>query len=329
MPVSIVVGGQFGSEGKGKTSAYFAEQHQAKYVIRVGGTNSGHTVYCKAGNKYALRQLPTASINSFSNCILPAGSYIDLKILKEEIDSTGISTDRVLIDPMSVIISDANLKEEKDDGLIENIGSTGSGTGAAVRSRISRTGQCIFAKDIPELKIFLCDTKKVLRDALNKNERVIIEGTQGYGLSLYHSEFYPNTTSRDTTAAGFLSEAGLSPLDVDEVVMVIRTYPIRVAGNSGPLPNELTWEELSDSLNLKNRIYEHTTATNKLRRVARFDSDIVKKAIDANNPTSIVLNHIDYIPDQSRQIFISKLESQINRKIDYIGNSAESILRYE
>ncbi len=320
MPVSVVVGGQFGSEGKGKTSAYFAEQHQAKYVIRVGGTNSGHTVYCKAGNKYALRQLPTASVNSFSNCILPAGSYIDLKILKKEIDSTGISTDRVLIDPMSVIISDANLKEEKDDRLIENIGSTGSGTGAAVKSRISRTGQCIFAKDIPELKIFLCDTKKLLRDALNKNERVIIEGTQGYGLSLYHSEFYPNTTSRDTTAAGFLSEAGLSPLDVDEVIMVIRTFPIRVAGNSGPLNDEISWDLLSKSTD--NDIKEYTTATNKLRRVGRFDSAIVAKAIVSNNPNIIVLNHLDYIPLESQLAFLKDVQNSIGRHVDYIGDGA-------
>ena len=75
-----------------------------------------------------------------------------------------------------------------------------------------------------------------LRAALNRKERVIIEGTQGFGLSVLHSPYYPKATSRDTTAAGFVSEAGLSPLDVDDIVLVIRAFPIRVPGNSGPSP---------------------------------------------------------------------------------------------
>ena len=85
----------------------------------------------------------------------------------------------------------------------------------------------------------------LLRQHLDAGERLVLEGTQGFGLSLVHSSYYPFVTSRDTTAAAFVSEAGFSPLDVDEIVLVIRAFPIRVGGNSGPLPNEIDWHTLS------------------------------------------------------------------------------------
>ena len=90
----------------------------------------------------------------------------------------------------------------------------------------------------------------MLRRLLSSNERVVIEGTQGFGLSLYHGGHYPKATSRDTTAGTFVGEAGLSPLDVDDVKMVIRTFPIRVAGDSGELPNETTWKAVAAEANL-------------------------------------------------------------------------------
>ena len=84
-----------------------------------------------------------------------------------------------------------------------------------------------------------------MREHLEAGQRIIIEGTQGFGLSLLHSKYYPFVTSRDTTAAAFVSEAGLSPLDVDDIVLVLRAFPIRVGGNSGPLPNEIDWDTVT------------------------------------------------------------------------------------
>ena len=71
---------------------------------------------------------------------------------------------------------------------------------------------------------------------MDSGKKVLVEGTQGSGLSVYHSTFYPKATSRDTNAAGFISEVGLSPRLVSEIVLVFRTFPIRVAGvQAGPL----------------------------------------------------------------------------------------------
>src|SRR5205823_7250190 len=104
-------------------------------------------------------------------------------------------------------------------------------------------------------------------------------------------------TSRDTTAAGFTSEVGLSPLDIKSVVMVIRTFPIRVGGTSGPFANEISWEEIRKISGAPQAIPEYTSVTKKLRRVARFDLDAVKLACKYNRPTGLAvmgLDRLDY-----------------------------------
>jgi len=131
-------------------------------------------------------------------------------------------------------------------------------------------------------------------------EKIVIEGTQGFGLSVYHSPYYPYATSRDTIASGFLSEVGVSPLTVSDIVMVIRTFPIRVGGNSGPLPREIDWKTIQIESNYPYEIQEFTTVTNRLRRVARFDIDVVKRAAIANMPTQIALMGIDYLDHRNK-----------------------------
>jgi len=335
MPVTVIVGGQYGSEGKGKVAKYLAEELGASVAVRCGGTNSGHTVIDKNGAPIIFRQLPTACLLNDVACVLVAGSYIDVPILLGEIKSSGINPKKVKIDPYAVIITDDFKKTELDGVLKQQIGSTASGTGEAVLHRIKRDDDLVFAKDIPELQLFLSDTKSYLRDELNKNNRIIIEGTQGYGLSLLHSNNYPYVTSRDTTASCFLSEAGLSPLDVDDIVLVIRAFPIRVSGNSGKLKSEVDWEIVTSESSSLSPIVEYTSVTKSVRRVGRFDGEVVLQAIEANSPTRIVLNHLDYIDkvndcdiglsDKMNQ-FILKVEGMIGNKIDFIGYSPSDIL---
>jgi adenylosuccinate synthase len=235
MPVTVVVGGQYGSEGKGKVAHFLAKEMNASVAIRCGGSNSGHTVIDSQGNPLIFRQLPTASILPDVVCVLCAGSYLDPEVLLPEIKIASLEKSRLFIDPHAVIITPEIRETEQKGNLVESIGSTGSGTGEAIIRRIKRSTELLFAKDLPELAPYIKDTKGFLRKILSKRERVILEGTQGYGLSLLHSPHYPYVTSRDTTAAAFVSEAGISPIDVDDVVLTIRAFPIRVAGNSGPL----------------------------------------------------------------------------------------------
>ena len=338
MAVSIVVGGQYGSEGKGKVAYYWANKMNAAAVVRVGGSNSGHTVYETSDSPHALRMLPTASISKQITSVLPAGSYIDIPVLMKEIEETGLEGERLKIDPNAMVISEGHRNGELALNLQEEIGSTLSGTGAAVMERVKRGKNVLLAKNIPELSPFLADTKEYLRFLLDRGEHVVIEGTQGYGLSNYHGKAYPYVTSRDTTAAGFLAETGLSPFDVEHVVMVIRAFPIRVAGNSGPLEEEIDWKKVSQESGAEEYFEEKTTVTHRVRRVARFTPDIVKEAILVNQPDVIVLNHMDYIDfsnkgenylSKKQEEFLEKVEKMIGRKVSYCGNGEMSVLPME
>jgi adenylosuccinate synthase len=335
MPISIIVGGQFGSEGKGKVAAYFSNKLSAAATIRVGGPNSGHTVYNDSGKKFIFKQLPTSSIYNNNFSIIAAGSYINLEILLREIELVRLKKGHLIIDPKAIMITNEDIENEKTD-LRTHIGSTCSGTGSAVRRRTGRKNKVLFAKDVKELDSYVTPTVPILRDLLDKKERILIEGTQGFGLSLIHSEHYPYTTSRDTSAAGFLSETGLSPLDVDDVIMVIRAFPIRVAGNSGPLKNEVNWEFVTKKSGHTKKVIEYTSVSNNVRRVGLFDSKLVKKAVEVNTPTRIVLNHLDYIDKPiskgtflSKRVisFISEVEQKTFQKINYLGFSPYDLVQ--
>lgn len=335
MPVSVVVGGQFGSEGKGKVAHDLARRCKSSVAVRVGGVNSGHTVIDSSGKVRKFQALPTASILQGTIAVVAAGSYIDPDVLWREIQETKLTPSRLLIDPNAVLIKDIDKLDEVNSGLRQSIGSTTSGTGAAVISRLLRDGSATFAESDIRLAPFVQDTRTFMRERLNAGERVIIEGTQGFGLSPLHSNLYPNVTSRDTTAAGFLSETGLSPMDVDEVIMVIRAFPIRVAGNSGPLPQEIDWKTLTAESGYDEDLTEHTTVTNMVRRIARFDPAVVRAAIEVNAPTSIVLNHVDYVDALCRkshchspatETFVAQIEKSIDRHINFVGFGPSSIV---
>lgn len=336
MPVSIVIGGQFGSEGKGKVSLELVRMANAPRiaVVRVGGPNSGHTAYDQSGQKFALRQLPAGAVDRNVDVIFPAGSFIDLEVLQNEIKLLDYPRDRIFISPYANMITSEQRAWEVDAGLVSGIGSTGSGVGAAIMASVAR-GAANFplqrhdAQHCEPLERYLCDTTAKMRQWLNDGARIVVEGTQGFGLSLYDGGYWPKATSRCTTAASALTETGLSPLDVDQVVLVIRSYPIRVAGLSGPLPNETSWDEIAMAAGIDGRIQEFTTVTKKLRRVGEFDAEVVKAAIRSNNPTTIIMNHLDYIGhrrndanvDLVRKRFVEDVEALIGRPIDFVGES--------
>lgn len=337
MSVTVVVGGQYGSEGKGKVALDFARRRKAAAVVRVGGTNSGHTGVGDDGTVFALRQLPAAALAPDTLVILPPGALIDIDLFVGELALLRLAPERVKVDPKATVISEDDKETERAAGLAASIGSTGSGTGAALQRRIQRSAGPVGvqAEGYPALRPYLAETTALMRDLLHAGERIVVEGTQGFGLSLLHGPFYPKSTSRDTTAGTFIGEAGLSPVDVDQVVLVIRTFPIRVAGASGPLKGEISWEELALRAGLPSGYRELSTATGRVRRIGEFDPEIVRKAIAVNSPTDIVLNHLDYISASVRKgifgpdvdEYICRVEASIGREISLIGTSPQSVMK--
>lgn len=302
----VVVGGAYGSEGKGAvTGRICADMAKRSYNVvnvRVGGPNAGHTVIgncppdcgaaCGAGkHPWRLRQVPVAAVaDRGATLVIAAGSEVDPDVLAAELrdlDAAGYgATERLKIDRSATVLVARHREEESHSDLRERLGSTAKGIGAARSSRIWREaqtwGEYVKNEGRPELEYLdVYDTAASLHHALTTSgHAVVVEGTQGYGLGL-HTENYPFVTSGDCRAIDFLAQAGVSPWamrypDEDlKVVICMRPYPIRVAGNSGGLLGETTWEALGLPV-------EHTTVTQKVRRVGEWDPELGRAALAAN-----------------------------------------------
>jgi adenylosuccinate synthase len=332
----VVVGGQYGGEGKGKISAFITRQEEIDICIRCGGPNSGHSFVNDDGKTVLLRQLPTGYIRPQTRLLIPAGALIDLEVLGYELDMLGLDHRRVGVDRNAMVIEAADKQCEAELHLRERLSSTLCGVGSAVARRALRGDDvrtaAIAAKTIPWLSDLITDVSEQANTALDREKKVLVEGTQGFGLSLYHSDSYPKATSRDTTAAGFLSEVGLSPLSVTEIVLVFRTFPIRVAGEqAGPLRDEIKWGDVQRESGYPYPIQEMTTVSKKLRRVGRFDWELAGKAVRANRPTRVAVNGLDYLcyadrglksraglSDRSKA-FMQELHTRLGMPPEYCG----------
>ncbi|OHX22511.1 adenylosuccinate synthetase [Xanthomonas campestris] len=302
--VDVLVGGQYGSEGKGNIVAYLANEYDV--LVRVGGPNAGHTV-ANAVGKSIHHQLPSGASFSRAKLLLGPGFTINVQGLLKEIEEFGIGSDRLFIDPQATIIEAEDIELEKG-GVVGAIASTGSGSGAAKARRILNRGNMAkpvrLARDIAELAPYIGRTEDFLEQAYRKGQSVLLEGTQGSALSLYHGA-YPHVTSRDTNVAGCLAEAGISPSRVRKILMVVRTTPIRVAdpdgqnGNtSGRLKNETSFAVIAERAGLdpiEVQSAEITSTTKRNRRVGWFEWSEFRRACNLNAPTDIVLTFVDYL----------------------------------
>jgi adenylosuccinate synthase len=232
---------------------------------------------------------------------------VDPIVLRKEIETFGFTPERVGIDRKCFIIEDRDREKERELRLRERLSSTLCGVGAAQARRVLRSKDAKLARDVaheyPWMSQYLTGVSDEVNSALDREKKVLIEGTQGFGLSLYHSDHYPKTTSRDTTAAGFLSEVGVSPRLLTEVVVVFRTFPIRVAGDqAGPLDEETNWDQIQSESGYPHPIEERTSVTNKVRRIGRFEWERARSAVEINRPTRIAINGLDYLDFANRGV---------------------------
>jgi adenylosuccinate synthase len=281
--VIVVVGAQFGSEAKGAITGRLAADLGPHDVnIRVAGPNAGHTAYDPDGREWKLRTIPVGAVTSRTCQLhLAAGSEIDPLVLATEmsmLEEAGHDvTRRLTIHPSATILEPRHQRQESEAGIVGRVGSTGKGIGAARAERVMRTAFTYreFAAGKPSASALMSESGPFDLDGVGT---VVIEGTQGYGLGL-HTRFYPQVTSSDCRAIDFLAMAGISPWDDQvldlQVILVARTFPIRVAGNSGPLKGESTWADLGLP-------EERTTVTNNIRRVGTWDAQLLDEAIRAN-----------------------------------------------
>lgn len=333
-----LIGGQYGSEGKGVIAAHIAQRYDVH--VRVGGPNAGHSFYY-GDQLFKMQSVPCGWINPHALLVIGPGGLVDFHQIQTEIDDirarTGIDvTERLFIDAKATVLDSRHKAEEGgvEGELHTRIGSTGKGVGAARRARLDRDPTQVILAGSPlvlarglESRI-KADTREILQEALDHGDDVLLEGTQGSGLSLIHGP-WPYVTSADTNAAQFAVDVGLAPRMVDRTCLVVRTFPIRVAGNSGPLNDETTWAEMSRRIGTP--VEEKTTVTLKTRRIGGWDDELFHQAVGLNAPTSIALMFVDYLSpidtgvtrwnDLSRKTveFVDRLEKMANAPVLLIG----------
>jgi adenylosuccinate synthase len=333
MPATVIVGLQWGDEGKGKTTDFLAEQ-VAMVVRYQGGDNAGHTVV-SGDEVFKLRLTPSGVLYPHITSVIGNGVVVNPVTLigeLEDLASRGIDVSRVrvsrsahVIMPYHIALDVAN--EARLGGA--KVGTTGRGIGPTYGDRAWRLGLRMedlldreilherIARALPDknllldgmggtgfdvdtlvdlaaswgarLRDHLDDTTWLVQTALARGEHVLLEGAQGTLLDLDHGS-YPFVTSSNPVAGGACTGGGIGPLQVDEVIGVMKAYSTRVG--SGPYPTEL-----HDGIGagIAERGHEYGTVTGRPRRVGWFDAVPLRYAVAVNSASSIMLNKLDIL----------------------------------
>jgi len=287
--------------------------------------NAAHTVW-DGEKKYALHMVPAAFLYPKCRLLIAAGANVQVPQLLKEVELTNVKG-RMGVDQQASIIEDKHSVQDRTSAHLKGIGTTGWGVGPALEERVRRTAK--LARDIPELKPFLADTVTEINDGIDAGKKVLLEGTQGFLLSLYFG-VYPYVTGRDTGAAAIASEAGVGPTRVDDVMIVYKSFMTRVG--AGPLPGEITKEEAQ-----KKGWFETAAGTGRDRRSAPFDFELAKKTAKINGATQAALTKLDCIfpkcrgarsleavPPEARE-FLKAVEVRAGVPIVLIGTGPDAL----
>jgi adenylosuccinate synthase len=308
----VVIGAQWGDEGKGKIVDYLA--NEAQIIVRyAGGANAGHTIVI-GGEQYALHLIPSGVFYPDKIAILGAGMVIDPKALFDEIkmlEDRGIDTKgRILISDRAhlVLPKYIQIDKERDAARKKPIGTTGRGIGITYSMKSDRDGIRIadltWKEKMDELdnqdKDFLAPfIDKLLAMSVDlssylmhrKNSQVLFEGAQGTLLDLDLGT-YPYVSSGMSCAAGAAVGGCIGPRAIDKVLGVFKAYSTRV-GN-GPLPSEFdpnSEDELCRFVRETGREYGVTTG--RPRRCGYLDLVSLRYACLTNSIDSLVMTHLD------------------------------------
>jgi adenylosuccinate synthase len=328
----IVVGGQWGDEGKGKIVDFLAEK--ADLVVRyAGGNNAGHTVVV-GDRKFKFHLIPSGIVHQKLN-VIGNGTVIDPEVLLSEIENLerlGFEVEGKL-----VVSSNAHTilpKHREEDNPMKSqhakkIGTTGRGIGPCYRDKVARTGMRIseFVESDSEvarrIRSLVRDTCFLINEAIERGEKVLFEGAQGTLLDVDHGT-YPFVTSSNPTAGGALIGTGVGPTKIDSVIGVFKAYTTRVG--AGPFPTELGTEEqtnaegrwkdleanydeaLEEALERANegdeyyqgkymrlKGIEYGTTTGRPRRTGWFDGVAARYAVMINGMSAIAVMKLDVL----------------------------------
>lgn len=308
----VIIGAQWGDEGKGKIVDFLASD--AQIVVRFsGGANAGHTIVL-GGEKYALHLVPSGILYPDKTVILGTGMVIDPEALfkeLEDLEAKGIDwKGRVLISDRAHLVLPRyrDMDRDADARRARPIGTTGRGIGVAYSLKASRDGIRLADIDDDERLVNLTEGDRAWlsqwRDRLlplkidvaaylrqHRNTWRLFEGAQGALLDI-DTGTYPFVSSGMSCAAGAAAQGGIGPRSIDRVLGVFKAYSTRV-GN-GPFPTEFA-DDSPGSLSQYIRTVgnEYGTTTGRPRRCGYLDLVALRYACAVNSIDRLVLTHLD------------------------------------
>lgn len=354
----LIVGIQWGDEGKGKVVDSLAGQYD--YVVRYqGGHNAGHTIVV-GSRKVALHLLPSGILYPHCKNIIGNGVVIDPWALAEEMESFENLQGRLFVSDKAHLILPYHilLDQAKEKNKQRAIGTTGKGIGPCYGDKILRNGIRVMDLKNPELmrtkitnilqdlgyveklygielpstdsimqKIesvrpqiipFIADSTQILWEAQEKGEKILCEGAQGSMLDVDHGT-YPFVTSSTTIAAGACSGSGLSPKSLKNIIGVAKAYCTRVGNGVFPTEEE---GEIGEWLRQKGG--EFGTTTGRARRCGWFDSVAVRYACGLNGCDSLSIMKLDVL-DGLERVKVCVAYEYEGKKINYIPTDYDNV----
>jgi len=325
--VTMIVDLQYGSTGKGSIAGYLARREEADVVVSANMPNAGHTFIDEQGRKFVNKVLPSAAASPFVKAVLIGpGAVFDPKQLKKEIQEhrkagylVGVP---IFIHENAVPLMEEHRQIEQESDELKNIGSTQQGSMAAMVYKLARDpSKRVIARDV-DMGLDLWHmieviTPRAYQGVLQEANHILAEGAQGFSLGI-NERFYPYCTSRDCTVARFLAEMAIPHWMLDDVIGTLRTYPIRVGGNSGgcyPDQREMTWDEVGVEP-------ETTTVTGRVRRVFDFSIIQFREALHMNRPNHLFLNFVNYLKNEEIDDFIPMVDiiaHEFNSRLSFLG----------
>jgi adenylosuccinate synthase len=309
----VVIGAQWGDEGKGKIVDFLAEQ--ARFVVRYsGGANAGHTIV-QGGSTYKLHLVPSGVLYEKTAVILGTGMVIDPGALFQELDTLteqGVDWEgRVFVSDRAHLVLPAyrEMDRVQDEARVQPLGTTGRGIGVAYAMKASRDGvrvadaeepdalrklddesRSYLAAHIERLRPMVVDLVDFLAHT-SPDDHILFEGAQGALLDLDQGT-YPYVSSGYSAAAGASLGGGIGPRQIDRIIGVFKAYSTRV-GN-GPFPSEFASSDESGLVELVREVgREYGVTTGRPRRCGYLDLVALKYIVRANGIDGLALTHLD------------------------------------
>jgi adenylosuccinate synthase len=377
--LTTILDASAGSSGKGKIGSYIAENaNNWNFCCNTFMPQAGHWVKLDNGKTYFYQTLNSCAYlhDKYEKMYIGPGCTIELPALFREIEENGVPPHKLGISPMAAILQDidsafergevdldGNKLEKQHSGTMKS-GSTCHGVGACKARKILRRPSILLARDIPELKEFLCDVPVEVMNRLDSGQAGLMEIAQGFQLSYLLSEFYPFVTSRNCTVSAGLDDMMLPPKYAGDVILNLRTYPIRISNKKfiGEDGHHLVWDEIQDGVPHKVEIFnsghgyddqeeiewdqitkesgspdpimEMTSVTKLPRRVFTFSKKNLEQAIRYNDTGSKIyislnfVNYVDYEMTGSRDKITDKCMDWINKNIQPVCQETGAELKF-